>query len=142
MRTKIILAAGMVLLPFCFPHLVATQPREISPGVVHPVPPARGIFHTEFGHILGLETTDTGDTLLVKLDVPFVNSDDFQDGEVRPCEARLKVYASNLTEPQAKFNEAILLSAFVSGKEVRMILEGCLGTNPRIAGVGIGVKLY
>ena len=124
------------VLSTCFSQLLVAQPPQVGP-----VP---GVFYTELGHVLNIETD--GDILLVSLDVPFVNADDFQnDNNVSPCGSsprkELSYYALSLKDEANKFNEAILLSTYISGKQVRFMLQRCIGVFPQILGISLGKPL-
>jgi hypothetical protein len=138
------------VLSICFSQLLVAQqttPRPLTAPLGPPpqVGPVRGVFYTELGHILNIETE--GDTLYASLDVSFVNAEDSQNGgNVSPCGSsprkELSYYALSIKESEVvKFNEAILLSAFISGKQVRFMLQGCIGAFPQIAGISIGKPL-
>jgi hypothetical protein len=141
------------VLSICFSQLLVAQQTTPRPPAAPPlgappptaVAPVRGVFYTELGHILNIETE--GDTLYASLDVSFVNAEDSQNGgNVSPCGSsprkELSYYALSIKESEvAKFNEAILLSAFISGKQVRFMLQGCIGVFPQILGISIGKPL-
>ena len=117
--------------------LCLVQPLKAQPLITVP------LFEvTEFGHILGLSTVDPA-ALYVRLDVPFVNSEEpATPGQQQACGAgrtrSFDYYSLDLKEPEAKLSEAILLGAFLSGKTVRFFLKGCINLYPRIIGIDVG----
>jgi hypothetical protein len=113
------------------------------------------VVHTEPGHILGLETGWNNDQMAVKLERPpeqqFVNSYECISLRVKhPCGLRLENkqfveadhYALNPQDPGVKVHEAVLLSAFVAGRTVRLVIQGCIYDLPKIIGVNIGEPIY
>ena len=71
----------------------------------------------------------------VKLDAPFVNSP-------TPCKITTAGYALDPADKGVKVHQSVLLSAFLAGRKVRVLVEGCVYDKPRIIGVGIGEPIY
>lgn len=116
-------------------------------------PAASAPRYSEFGHVVGLETGWLDDTMGVKLDVPFVNSfemswlvfsplESLPHGRRKPCKITTAGYALDPKDRGVKLHQAVLLSAFLAGRKVRVLVEGCIYDKPRIIGVGIGVPIY
>jgi hypothetical protein len=91
--------------------------------------------YSQFGHVIGIETGWLDDTMAVKLDVPTVNSP-------TPCRIMTAGYALDPGDKGVKLHQSVLLSAFLSGRKVRILVEGCVYDKPRIIGVGIGEPVY
>lgn len=113
------------------------------------LPAASAPRYSKFGHVVELETGWADDTMSAKLDVPFVNSfmlnitsfsRDHRFGRtlVEPCKTTTAGYALDPKDPGVKLHQAVLLSAFLAGRKVRVLVEGCIYDKPRIIGVGMG----
>jgi hypothetical protein len=66
----------------------------------------------------------------VRLRVPFVNP--------ASCKNTTAGYTLDPKDPGVKVHEAVLLSAFIAGKKVRVLIVGCNNDRPVIISVGIG----
>jgi hypothetical protein len=91
--------------------------------------------YSQFGQVIGIETGWSDDTMAVKLDVPTVNSP-------TPCKITTAGYALDPTDRGVKLHQSVLLSAFLTGRKVRVLVDGCVYDKPRIIGVGIGEPVY
>jgi hypothetical protein len=108
--------------------------------------------YSAFGHITALETgrtesvfRDPENTMSVSLDVAFVNPGPGELGGVgvfTPCKIADAGYALDPKDPAVTVHEAALLSAFLAGKKVRVVVNGCIFDKPRIIGVDIGEPLH
>jgi hypothetical protein len=98
-------------------------------------PALAGPNYSQFGHVIGIETGWLDDTMSVKLDVPAVNSP-------TPCRIMTAGYALDPADKGVKVHQSVLLSAFLSGRKVRVLVDGCVYDKPRIIGVGIGEPVY
>jgi hypothetical protein len=109
---------------------------------------------TLYGHITALQTGSLSrpaglalpkpiladDTIIVALDVPFVNSTYSQPGVLHPTPTLCKVqnlYALNPSDTGIKLNEAALLSAHLAGRRVSLVVDGCVFDMPRIVSVNL-----
>lgn len=92
--------------------------------------------YSQFGHVIGIETGWLDDTMAVKLDVPTVNS------KSPVCKIMTAGYALDPADKGVKLHQSVLLSAFLSGRKVRVLVDGCVYDKPRIIGVGIGEPVY
>jgi hypothetical protein len=136
MRSVPILLLG-TLAVICSPRYIPAQPPVF----------VLGIFESEFGHIVGMRAGLGGDdTLSIALDVPFRNSCRSKEGGGIECcgvttEGSFKPatnYALDPKLPGVKLQQAVLLSAFLSGRKVRVGGDGCIYDKPRITFVDIG----
>ncbi|HKW91211.1 MAG TPA: hypothetical protein VJX92_04880 [Methylomirabilota bacterium] len=98
-------------------------------------PALAGPNYSQFGHVIGIETGWLDDTMAVKLDVPTVNSP-------TPCRIMTAGYALDPNDKGVKLHQSVLLSAFLSGRKVRILVDGCVYDKPRVIGVGIGEPVY
>jgi hypothetical protein len=95
--------------------------------------------YTQWGHIVRLETGWYDDTMAIVLDVPFVNSVYTTPWEPLGSDS-CKItdsYALDPKDPGIKVHEAALLSAFVAGKKVRLLINECVYDKPRVIAVGL-----
>ena|SRR5438105_11431940 len=147
----------MQLTTFFFAAVLALAFYRQSPAQPFGAKPCTEpeVVHTDFGRILGLETGWNNDQMAVKLERPpeqqFVNSHEcFGVFVTHPCGARLENYklvvadhyALNPQDPGVKVHEAVLLSAFLTGRTVRLVIQGCIYDLPKIIGVNIGDSVY
>jgi hypothetical protein len=152
MRSTTILLLG-VLVSTCFPQSVLAKPdRGHGQAGVGRTPREIKPHYSEFGHILWMETGwGPNDTLAMAMDadVPFQNAEDFRNGGgFGPCggitpEGHFQVATSYALDPEdrgVKLHEAVLLSAFLSGRKVRVLVKGCIYNKPRIIAVGIDTR--
>jgi hypothetical protein len=162
MHLKVVLLAVILVLTFRQQSLAQVTALGEAPAVE--------VRHSQFGHILGLETGWRDDTIGVKLELPappehaacdpdlyppaqgcFVNSYEFVPsfqlgtgfrreycGGTKPA----KYYALDPKDPGVKVHEAVILSAFLSGRQVRLVIQGCIYDKPKIIGVNIGRPIY
>jgi hypothetical protein len=115
---------------------------------------------TDFGHIITFQTGSVGgpsspgsvtnprlipgdDTVTVNLDVPFVNSGPPQGPLLHPtrCSITTGGYALDPKDNGTKLNESVLLSAYLAGKKVRLTLDGCVFSKPRIISVSMSTSV-
>jgi hypothetical protein len=61
----------------------------------------------------------------------------FGGGGIEFCTGTNSDYALDPKDPGVKVHEAVLLSAFLAGKKVRLLLQGCIYNKPRIISVMI-----
>lgn len=125
--------------------LVIAQPAAADP--IYKPQPLYSIEYTKWGRIVSLETGWYADTMSIALDasVPFVNphrqfplglNDDSAEVQYL-CKISNAGYALDPNDPGVKVHQAALLSAFVAGKRVRLLIDGCVYDKPRVIAVGI-----
>src|SRR5260370_40205448 len=100
---------------------------------------------TEYGHIVALQTGSlqstapqqqsipADDTMIVVLDVPFVNA--FYPHRKpppppTPCKVKKGTYALDPHDTGVKVNESLLLSAYLAARKVSLVLDGCVFDMP------------
>jgi hypothetical protein len=96
--------------------------------------------YTAWGHIVALETGWFNDTMSITLDpsVPFVNGTEpgFRPGE-HFCTVKTAGYALDPADAGVKVHQAALLSGYIAGKHVRLLVSGCVFSKPRVIAVGL-----
>jgi hypothetical protein len=98
-------------------------------------PALAGPNYSAFGHVIGIETGWRDDTMGFKLDVPTVNSP-------TPCKIMGAGYALDPQDPGVKLHQSVVLSAFLAGRKIRVLVDGCAYDKPRVIGIGIGEPIY
>ncbi len=105
-----------------------------------PLPLEKVVF-TDWGQIDDLRSAWADDAMGVHHSAPFVNSQRLSPahlgGYVDECTAKNDGYATHPTDPGRKLHHAILIGAFLHGKEVRLTLQGCAYDHPRIIAVEV-----
>ena len=89
--------------------------------------------YSQFGHIIGLETGGRDHPISVKLDAPVVPG-----SGLLVCKITDAGYALDPEAEGTRFHEAVILGAFLAGKKVRVLIDGCFKEKPLIIAVGIG----
>jgi hypothetical protein len=108
---------------------------------------------TNYGHIVALQTGSlellqphpipADDTMIVVLDVAFVNSsyppplDVLHPPPPVPCKVTKGTYALDPKDTGVKVNESVMLSAYLAGRKVSLVLNGCVFDMPRIVSVNM-----
>jgi hypothetical protein len=95
--------------------------------------------YTAWGHIVALETGWSNNTMSITLDpsVPFVNGrEPIFPGE-HFCSPKTAGYALDPGDPGVKVHQAALLSGYIAGKHVRLLISGCVFSKPRVIAVGL-----
>jgi hypothetical protein len=137
-----------ILFLFLFSAVLASslglgfaQEPVVKPGDIVKLPPGGtgGLVQTysQFGHIVGVETGGKDHAISVKLDAPVVTGSLIGP----PCKTTNAGYTLDPEAEGARFHEAVLLSAFLAGKKVRVLIEGCFKDKPLIIAVGIGAPV-
>jgi hypothetical protein len=97
------------------------------------------------GYVVGFSTGWTPlDTMSVRLDADFRNAEgcvplgSLGISIARPCPVTDAGYALDPTDNGVKLHEAVLLSAFLTGQKVHLLLHDCAFGKPRIISVGMG----
>jgi len=105
-----------------------------------PLPLEKVVF-TDWGQIDDLRSAWADDAMGVHHSAPFVNSQRLSftrgGGYADECTTKNDGYATHPTDPGRKLHHAILLGAFLHGKEVRLTLQGCAYDHPRIIAVEV-----
>jgi len=101
------------------------------------------VVYTDWGRIEDLRSAWADDAVGVHHSAPFVNSQRLSftiasaGGYVDQCTIKNDGYATHPADPGRKLHHAILLGAFLHGKEVRLTLQGCSYDHPRIIAVEV-----
>jgi hypothetical protein len=153
MRLLTILLLGISVVIYAVP--AESQISPISECKTEDAP----VFEAK-GSIVGLLTGWSADTMSVRLDNEYRDPNQFINAkDCNPQYSRLVMpqasdkfiycpttragYALDPSEEGIKVHEAVLLSAFLSGREVVLVLRGCAPYGkPRIIGVGMGERIY
>jgi len=95
---------------------------------------------SDWGHIERLHSAWMADAMGIHHTAPFVNSKRFDPitATIRDeCTAVNDGYATDPADPGHRLHHAILLGAYLHGKQVRLALQGCSYDHPRIIGVEV-----
>jgi hypothetical protein len=100
------------------------------------------VVSTDWGRIEDLRSAWADDAMGVHHSAPFVNSRRLSftsqgAGYTDQCTIKNDGYATAPTDPGRKLHHAILIGAFLHGKEVRLTLQGCSYDHPRIIAVEV-----
>ncbi len=103
------------------------------------------VVFTDWGRIERLHSAWSQDAVGINHSAPFVNSKRAELSVTRQggityvdeCKVKTDGYATDPADPGHKLHHAILLGAFLHGKEVRLTLQGCAFDRPRIIGVEV-----
>ncbi len=103
------------------------------------------VVFTDWGRVERLHSAWSQDAVGINHSAPFVNSKRLklsaglngQFSYVDACTVKNDGYATDPADPGHKLHHAILLGAFLHGKEVRLTLQGCAFDRPRIIGVEV-----
>lgn len=84
---------------------------------------------SDWGLINSIEAGWVEDTIAVWHAAPMVNPSG--------CEVTGGGYATNPNDPGHKLFHSVALAAFLSGKEVHMLISDCIYSKPRIIAIGL-----
>jgi hypothetical protein len=84
---------------------------------------------TDFGRVVTLQAGFTIDRMLVFHSAPMINPDN--------CPLTTNGYIIDENAPGHKTFYALLLGAFLNGKETALVISGCFEQRPRIVSVAI-----
>lgn len=123
-KTALCIAAGLLVTLGSALH--AQPPMVNQPAV------------SDWGTVVFLETGWSADTMSVLLSVPTVSSKTLSPaGPPRSCSVMDAGYALDPADPGVHAHQAVLLGAFLNGKQVRVRVQGCVYDKPRIIAVAI-----
>jgi hypothetical protein len=113
----------------------------LSPFVDAQGDPEKVVF-TDWGQIDDLRSAWADDAMGVHHSAPFVNSlvrrlTPAGIAYVDECIVKNDGYATSPSDPGRKLHHAILIGAFLHGKEVRLTLKGCAYDHPQIIAVEV-----
>jgi len=103
--------------------------------------PLEKVVFTDWGQIDDLRSAWVQDAMGVHHSAPFVNSLRLSPlrtgGYVPECGTTNDGYATSPADDNHKLNHAMLVGAFLHGKEVSFALQGCSYDRPRIIAVQV-----
>src|SRR5450432_4162783 len=104
-----------------------------SAARAQPIP----VVYTDWGRLERVTSAWRDDAMGVYHSAPFLNSGELavlpnRGSIVRPCGTVNDGYATDPTDPGHKLHHAIILGAFLHAKQVRLLIQGCSYSKPRI----------
>jgi hypothetical protein len=131
LRQTVLVVCSLVL---ALHPAAGSQPLEIERVVV-----------TDWGQVDDLRSAWADDAMGMHHSAPFRNSQILQLSAtvnqgptyVDQCTVKNDGYATLPSDPGRKLHHALLVGAFVHGKELRLVLKGCAYDRPRIIAVEV-----
>ena len=119
---------------------------QLTPNVHAQVPvlPLQKVVSTDWGRIVDLRSAWADDAMGIHHSAPFLNSQRLSfapaiNGGMTykdECSSR-DGYATSTADPGRKLHHALLVGAFLHGKEVKLTLQGCAYDRPRVIAVEV-----
>jgi hypothetical protein len=100
---------------------------------------AQAVVSTAFGSITSLEGGWGADAMAIRHNAPFVNSFERTPatGGARACSVTNAGYSTDPNDPGHSLYHTLAMAAFLNKKDVRLILQGCVFSKPRVVGIEI-----